>query len=594
MIARVENHKNNIKCAYLLKGIPISPGIAISKVFVLQGEAVKIEPTVIDESQIEGEIDKFKQAVAKAKLELRTLQTRVAHRIGEENAKIFDVHQLLLEDSLIIEETISSIKREFKSADHAFYDTMEKFQRTLDDSSIDFFQSRIPDLKDIKKRVIKHIQGDRTDYLNKLEGSAVIVAIDLTPSDTVKLDRHKVRGFATDLGGRTTHVAIMARSMEVPAVVGLRRIARIVNEGDRIIIDGSKGHVLINPDEKTIQHYRKLREKYYDIETRLAGIRDLPCITLDGKEIELSANLEFSDEVESAKTHGARGIGLYRTDYIYLAGSALPTEDEQYHEYKKIVEKMTPEPVIVRTMDVGGDKQPKSFTIPPEENPFLGWRAIRISIERPDIFEVQLRAMLRASQHGNLKILLPMISGLEEIIECKAALERAKSELRKKKIPFDENVELGVMIEVPSAALLADKIAREVDFLSIGTNDLVQYLLAVDRGNERIAYLYKHLHPAVLRAIKQIIAAGHQEGVWVGMCGEMASDPLATLILLGLDLDEFSVTPTSVPEIKKIIRSVDYREAVRVANKALEFSKASEVERFMTKVMRQKFKDIKT
>ena len=594
MIARVENHKNNIKCAYLLKGIPISPGIAISKVFVLQGEAVKIEPTVIDESQIEGEIDKFKQAVAKAKLELRTLQTRVAHRIGEENAKIFDVHQLLLEDSLIIEETISSIKREFKSADHAFYDTMEKFQHTLDDSSIDFFQSRIPDLKDIKKRVIKHIQGDRTDYLNKLEGSAVIVAIDLTPSDTVKLDRHKVRGFATDLGGRTTHVAIMARSMEVPAVVGLRRIARIVNEGDRIIIDGSKGHVLINPDEKTIQHYRKLREKYYDIETRLAGIRDLPCITLDGKEIELSANLEFSDEVESAKTHGARGIGLYRTDYIYLAGSALPTEDEQYHEYKKIVEKMTPEPVIVRTMDVGGDKQPKSFTIPPEENPFLGWRAIRISIERPDIFEVQLRAMLRASQHGNLKILLPMISGLEEIIECKAALERAKSELRKKKIPFDENVELGVMIEVPSAALLADKIAREVDFLSIGTNDLVQYLLAVDRGNERIAYLYKHLHPAVLRAIKQIIAAGHQEGVWVGMCGEMASDPLATLILLGLDLDEFSVTPTSVPEIKKIIRSVDYREAVRVANKALEFSKVSEVERFMTKVMRQKFKDIKT
>lgn len=594
MIARVENHKNNIKCAYLLKGIPISPGIAISKVFVLQDEAVKIEPTVIDESQIEGEIDKFKQAVAKAKLELRTLQTRVAHRIGEENAKIFDVHQLLLEDSLIIEETISSIKREFKSADHAFYDTMEKFQRTLDDSSIDFFQSRIPDLKDIKKRVIKHIQGDRTDYLNKLEGSAVIVAIDLTPSDTVKLDRHKVRGFATDLGGRTTHVAIMARSMEVPAVVGLRRIARIVNEGDRIIIDGSKGHVLINPDEKTIQHYRKLREKYYDIETRLAEIRDLPCITLDGKEIELSANLEFSDEVESAKTHGARGIGLYRTDYIYLAGSALPTEDEQYHEYKKIVEKMTPEPVIVRTMDVGGDKQPKSFTIPPEENPFLGWRAIRISIERPDIFEVQLRAMLRASQHGNLKILLPMISGLEEIIECKAALERAKSELRKKKIPFDENVELGVMIEVPSAALLADKIAREVDFLSIGTNDLVQYLLAVDRGNERIAYLYKHLHPAVLRAIKQIIAAGHQEGVWVGMCGEMASDPLATLILLGLDLDEFSVTPTSVPEIKKIIRSVDYREAVRVANKALEFSKASEVERFMTKVMRQKFKDIKT
>jgi phosphotransferase system enzyme I (PtsI) len=385
----------------------------------------------------------------------------------------------------------------------------------------------------------------------------------------------------------------MARSMEVPAVVGLRGVSQAVEDGDRFIIDGLEGKVIIRPDEATIRYYRSIQDKYYDTKEHLTEIRDLPCITLDGKEIELSANLEFSDEVESVRSHGAVGVGLYRSDYLFLRRSELPDEEEQLRAYDKIARKISPDPVIIRTMDLGGDKQPDAITIPPEENPFLGWRAIRIALERLDIFNIQLRAILRASALGNVKILFPMISGIDEVREAKLALEQAKAELAREGIPFNPDIEIGVMIEVPSAALLADKLAQEVDFLSIGTNDLVQYILAVDRGNERISYLYKHLHPAVLRMLKHIINAGHQHGVWVGMCGEMAGDPLSTLLLLGLDLDEFSMSPQAVPEIKKIIRSTDYREAVRITNRVLELETASEVERFMTRIMRKMFVDLK-
>jgi len=589
----MNNKTVKLNSKHILKGVPASPGIAIGKVFLLQGDTVKIDPKLVNGTRIEDEVEKFTAAVQSAKEELRTLQNRVAQRIGQESAKIFDVHQLLLEDSLILEETIQSIREEKKSAEFAFYEIMQRYQETLNNSEAEYFQSRISDLRDVKRRVIKHIQGDRTDYLNSLEGSAIIVAKDLTPSDTVMLDRHKVLGFATDLGGKTSHAAIMARSLEVPAVVGLRQISNLLDEEDRIIIDGLEGKVLIQPDEKTIKHYRRIQEKYYDLERKLQEIRDLPCITLDGKEIELSANLEFSDEIESVHSHGARGVGLYRTDYIYLKRNRLPGEEEQVEEYSKIVKAIAPDPVIIRTMDLGGDKQPKSIAIPPEDNPYLGWRAIRISLDRREIFHTQLRAILRASAVGNVKLLFPMISSLDELEECKRIVDEIKGELRKEKVAFDEEIEIGIIIEVPSAAVLADKLAHEVDFLTIGTNDLVQYMLAVDRGNERIAYLYEHLHPGVLRMIKHIITCGHEAGVWVGMCGEMARDPLAILILLGLGLDEFSVTPTAVPEIKKIIRSTDYREAVRVANKALEFEKASEVDRFMRKVMRKKFKDLR-
>jgi len=588
----LEKRNFKINCERVFEGISASPGIAISKVFLLEGEALNIESVTIDAEQVETEIEKFHAAVQKAKSELRGLKSKVAHRIGEENARIFDAHQLLLEDSVIIDETVGNIRKQNKAADAAFFETMQKYLLSLENSN-DFFRSRMSDFKDVKRRVIRHIQGNRTDYLNKLEGSAVILARELTPSETVRLDRRKVLGFATDYGGKTSHVAIMARSMGVPAVVGLQIASERVKEGDRIIVDGFAGRILINPDEKTIKYYRRLQEKLDDSGKKSSGLRDLPCITLDGKEIELSANLEFTDEVDSVKKYGACGIGLFRSDYLYLKNTdELPGEEVQLTEYLKIVREVYPDPVIIRTMDVGGDKEPRSIPIPPEANPFLGWRAVRISLEHKDIFHTQLRAILRASAEGHVKILFPMISGFEEVLECKAAVEKAKRELKKEKLAFDEDIEIGVMIEVPSAAIMADKIAREVDFLSIGTNDLVQYMLAVDRGNEKIAYLYKHLHPAVLYIIKHIIHCGHQAGVWVGMCGEMAGDPLATLILLGFGLDEFSVNPAAVPEIKTIIRAVDYREAVRIAKKAMEFQKASDVEKFMTKVMRTKFKNL--
>lgn len=580
------------KCAHYLTGIGVSPGISISKAFTRTSEKVEVDSSLIDKDHIDDEIQKLNAALSKAKTELRRLQNKAARRIGESNARIFDVHQLLLDDNTVISEVEACIRNELRTADWAYFHAMQKYQESLGQSRQEFFQSRVADLKDVQQRVIRHIQGDRTDFLNRLKGNAVIIAAELTPSEAVKLDKHKAVGFAIDTGGRTSHVALIARSLEVPAVVGLRKLTRLVSGDERIIIDGTEGVVIIEPDDDVINHYRKLQQKQNELEEKLTEVRDLPCVTLDGKEIELSANLEFADEIESVKSHGARGVGLYRTDYLYLAGEQLPSEEEQFKEYKNIVEKMAPETVIIRTMDIGGDKQPRSLEIPAEENPFLGWRAIRISLERKDIFSEQLKAILRASKFGNVRILFPMISGLGEVHECKSALEQAKELLRQEGHAFDEEIETGVMIEVPSAAILAYQIAKEVDFLSIGTNDLVQYSLAVDRGNERISYLYQHLHPAILRLIQSTIQDGHRAGVWVGMCGDMASDPLSALLLLGLDLDEFSVSPHVLPEIKKILRSTEHREAVKIAQKALEFDKASEVEGYLVRIMHQKFKDL--
>ncbi len=581
-----------LKAEYFFKGIPVSPGVAIGKAFVLSGEAVKIENKFISHEEIDKEIARLEEAIEKTKHELETASSTTRSRIGQENAKIFEMHHLVLEDPYLKEETHQKIRNERMSAEYAFYTVMEKYQKQLASAKDELFQARTADLRDIKRRVIRNIQGDRTDFLQKLEGAAIIVARDLTPSDTVALDRHKILGFATDMGGKTSHSAIMARSFRVPAAVGLRYLTKYVKDGDRLILDGSEGVVYVNPDRKTLQYYQRLQKKIHEINRQLSGLKNLPARTLDGHDIELAANLEFPDEVETVIEFGARGIGLYRTDYLYLTRSDLPDEEEQFSEYRSVVEKMRPYPVIIRTLDVGGDKNPQNISIPPEANPYLGYRAIRICLDHPDIFLPQLRAILRASAYGNVKILFPMISSVTELHEVKTLLEKARKELVKKKVPVSRDLEIGVMIEVPSAALIADIIAAEVDFLSIGTNDLVQYLLAVDRGNERIAYLYRDLHPAVLRVIRDVVYAAHQKGAWVGVCGEMGGNPLATLILLGLGIDEISVSPIVLPEIKKIIRSVSHQEATRIAEKVLQMSTAEEVEKFMMRYMRRKFKDL--
>ncbi|HHL73197.1 MAG TPA: phosphoenolpyruvate--protein phosphotransferase [Bacteroidetes bacterium] len=586
------SEKNKFKAEYFFKGIPVSPGVSIGKAFVLSGEAVKIERKTVADEEVEQEIKALLEAIDKSKQELVSDKTTARKRIGREHAKIFEMHSLILDDPYLIDEAVSIIRDENYSAEYAFYSIIDKYQRQLATSKGEYFQDRAADLRDIKRRVVRKIQGDRRDFLQKLEGSAIIIARDLTPSDTIALDRHKILGFATDLGGKTSHSAIMARSFRVPAAVGFRHLTNYVKNGDRVILDGNEGVVYVNPDKKTIEYYQKLRQHIREINEQLGLLRDLPARTLDGKDIELGANLEFTDELETVIEYGGKGIGLYRTDYMYLGRKELPGEDEQYEEYRRVVEKMRPYPVIVRTLDVGGDKSPECISIPPEENPYLGYRAIRISLERSEIFLPQLRAILRASAHGNLKILFPMISGMKEVREVKEMLEKARQQLLEENVPVSENVEIGVMIEVPSAALITDLIAQEVDFLSIGTNDLVQYMLAVDRGNERVSYLYKDLHPAVLRVIRDVVRAAHRKGTWVGMCGEMAGNPLATLILIGLGIDELSVSPIVLPEIKKIIRATEYSEAVRIADKMLEQTTAEDIEQFMMRYMRKKFKDL--
>ncbi|MBN2092408.1 phosphoenolpyruvate--protein phosphotransferase [candidate division KSB1 bacterium] len=580
------------KYKHLLKGISASPGIAIGKVFHLRGDVIKIEERDLDESEVEQEIEKFKNAIEEAKADLRKLTKHASRKLGVGNATIFDVHRMLLEDETIVGQTIEIIRSEQKNADLIFFRQMNQFQKKMEQLNDEFFKERATDIIDVKRRVLQLIQGERRgDYLARLSTPHIIVARELTPSDTITLDRRKILAFATDIGGRTSHAAIMARALEIPSVLGLKNISELIAPNDRIIVDGNHGEVIINPSPETLDKYRKLQGDYYDYERKLTKIRELPCRTLDGKDIELSANLEFPDEIESVISHGAKGIGLYRTEYLFLAREELPSEEEQFQAYDSVASKIYPESVIIRTADLGGDKSPDSLKIPQEDNPFLGWRAIRICLKETEMFKAQLRAILRASARGNVKIMFPMITTIEELDQCIQLLNEAKQELDSLKQSYNANIDIGTMIEVPSAAIMTDVLAKRISFLSIGTNDLIQYTLAADRGNERIAYLYENVPPAVIRLIKQVVESGHKRGVWVGMCGEMASDPLAIMILVGLGLDELSVSPIALPEIKQIIRSIKFSDAAHIAQKVMQMENGAEIKKYIRKVMAKRFKD---
>ncbi|MDZ7272011.1 MAG: phosphoenolpyruvate--protein phosphotransferase [candidate division KSB1 bacterium] len=575
----------------ILQGIAASPGIAIGPAFVLGGDVVHIYPRELAEEEVAAEVERFKTALEQARQELGRLREEVARDLGEESARVFEVHQMMLEDHTVIEETIRRITAERKNADLAFYEVMRGVQSSLSAGSDEYLGARAADVRDVKRRVIRHIQGQRHDHLAPLVEPAVIVASDLSPSDTVSLDRSKVLGFATDLGGRTSHAAILARSLELPSVVGLRRVSAVVHTGDMVILDGLRGTLIVNPGPQTVEQYRRRQEEFTLLQKRLELLRELPARTLDGKDIELSANIEFPEEIDSVVAHGAQGVGLFRTEYLYLSGSGLPTEEEQYKAYRMVVEGVAPHPVIIRTFDLGGDKVPQEEG-PPEANPFLGRRAIRICLEYHELFKTQLRAILRASAHGEARLLLPMISSLEELLQAKQIIAEAKKELDERGQDYNRDIELGIMIEVPSAAVTADLLAAEVDFLSIGTNDLIQYALAVDRGNQRVAHLFDAYHPAVLRLIKQVVEAGHHRGIWVGMCGEMASDPLATMLLVGLDLDELSVSPVDLPRVKEIVRAIHYEDARAVAEAALRMRSAAEIRAYLAKMLRERLPDL--
>lgn len=575
-----------------LKGIPAAPGIVIGKVLLLDREQYVIPRRPIKEDQIQTEIKHFKDALIQTKQEIIDIKKRISEELGSEHGQIFSAHLLVIEDSMLIEEVIAKIKKEKLSAEYVFQDVLKKYIKVFSEMDDEYLRERISDINDIGKRILKNLIGAREDALATLKEKAIIISYDLSPSDTATMHKKNVIGFATDIGSRTSHTAIMAKSLEIPAVVGLETITKEVKNGDNIIVDGTHGLVIINPVPTTLRLYEATRKKMVAFEKHLLETKELPAETMDGRKIELMSNIELPEEVSSVLAHGAEGIGLYRTEYFYMNRKDLPSEEEQFKAYSAVAKKMKPYTVILRTLDLGGDKFLSQLDIPQEMNPFMGWRAIRFCLARPDIFKTQLRAILRASSFGKLKMMYPMISGLEELRQANALLEESKKELRKEGVSFDDNMEVGAMIEVPSAALTADMLAREADFFSIGTNDLIQYSLAVDRVNEKIAYLYEPAHPAVMLLIKNIIEAGHKAGIWVGMCGEMAGDIYMTLILLGLGLDEFSTSPVAVPEIKRIIRSVTMDQAREIAQQAITLSTGKEVERFAKRKLKEIVPDL--
>jgi len=567
--------KNNIT----IQGISASPGITIGLALCVGKQEHQTRRRTIAKKLIEAEISRMQEAVDKTKVEINHVRQLIADKMGEKHAYIFDSHLLMLEDQMLIGETISIIRNERINAEFALGMVLSQLNNIFQSMEDEYLRERGADIRDIGRRLMKHlVETDEEDVtLSNLRKEAIIITHDLTPSDTAQMVKSKVLGFVTDIGGPTSHTAIMARSLEIPAVVGLKDITRRVQNGDELIIDGQQGLVIINPDEATKERYRVISKRLEQIDRDLEHLRELPAETRDGHLIEIAANIEFPSEVGSALEHGARGVGLYRTEFLYLNRDNMPSEEEQFVAYQKVAEATAPYPVIIRTLDLGGDKLVSYFDIGEEVNPFLGLRAIRLCLKHPEIFKVQLRAILRASVYGNLKIMFPMISGAEEMKQARSVLEEVQEELRQASIAFDEEIEVGAMIEIPSAALTADILAHVCDFFSLGTNDLIQYTLAVERANENIAYLYDPLHLANLRIIKQVIEAAHSHGIWVGMCGEMAGNPLFALLLLGMGLDELSMSAVSIPEMKKIIRAITLKDARATAHKALQMTSSAEI-----------------
>ncbi|SQI37160.1 Phosphoenolpyruvate-protein phosphotransferase [Leminorella richardii] len=572
----------------MISGILVSPGIAFGKALILKDDPIVVNNRKISADDVEKEISRFKAGRDKASEQLNAIMAKASETFGEEKAAIFEGHIMLLEDEDLEQEIESRIKTKQESADAAAHAVFEAQAIELESLEDEYLKERAADIRDIGKRLLKNILGMTIVDLGAIQEEAILVATDLTPSETAQLNLDKVLGFITDLGGRTSHTSIMARSLEIPAIVGTNDVTKQVKNGDYLILDCVENRVYVNPPIETIEQMKKVQAQYLNDKNELAKLKDLPAITLDGHLVEVCANIGTVRDIPGAERNGAEGVGLYRTEFLFMDRDAFPTEEEQFQAYKAVVEAMGDQAVILRTMDIGGDKDLPYMNLPKEENPFLGWRAIRICLDRKEILHAQLRAVLRASAFGKLRIMFPMIISVEEVRLLKAELEMLKQQLRDESIAFDETVEVGVMVETPAAATIAHHLAKEVDFFSIGTNDLTQYTLAVDRGNELISHLYNPLSPSVLSLIKQVIDASHKEGKWTGMCGELAGDERATLLLLGMGLDEFSMSAISIPRIKKIIRNANYSDVKTLAENALAQPTAQEVLEVVNKFIEEK------
>ena len=570
-----------------LKGIPAAPGIAMGKAMLFDSEAVAVPRRSISEQEISLEVLRLEEALIKTRHQILDIQKRLAEELGQEHADILNAHLLVLEDQALREEIIQGLKAQRLNVEVIFNDVIQRYLKAFSRTEDEYLRERTADIEDVRKRVLRNLLNKPATTLAQLEEPVIVVAHDLSPSETAQMHRRHVLAFVTDVGGRTSHTAIMAKSLEIPAVVGLAVATKRIQKDEFLIVDGTRGDVLVDPDPAAVKRYELEQRRNQEVNRQLLHLKDLPAETLDRHTVTLSANIELPDEVPSVIAHGADGIGLFRTEFLYLNRSNFPTEEEQYRAYAAVAERLKPHPVIIRTMDLGGDKFFSPLQAPTEMNPFMGWRAIRFSLARPDIFRIQLRAILRASVHGNLKLMYPMISGLEELRRANEILQEVRQELTREGIPHAEAMEVGAMIEVPSAALICDLLAPEVQFFSIGTNDLIQYALAVDRVNEKIAYLYEPTHPAILRLIKRIIDVGHAAKRWVGMCGEMAGEPALSLLLLGMGLDEFSTSPVQLPIVKQVIRSVEHSFAQSVVEQALKLRTGKEVEAFLMASLKQ-------
>ncbi|MCT4585643.1 MAG: phosphoenolpyruvate--protein phosphotransferase [Peptostreptococcaceae bacterium] len=561
----------------LVKGLGVSSGISIAKAFVIKEEELNIKKI---ESNPSLELEKLNKAIEQSRNQIQTIKEKASKTLSEDKLALFDAHMMFLDDPEFIGSIESKIKDDKANVDYAINETVEFFSNMFLGMDNEYFKERAADIKDVGSRMVLNSLNKKINDVSLIDEEVILLAHDLTPSQTAVIDKKFVKGFATDIGGKTSHTAIIARVLELPGIVGAKTATKDINDGDMLIMDAINGTIHINPSKELLDEYSKKAKDFLAYKKDLDKLKNEKAITLDDHHVEMAANIGAPSDMAGVLENNAQAIGLYRSEFLYMGRDNFPTEDEQFESYKIVLEKMENKPVIIRTLDIGGDKNLSYFDLPKELNPFLGYRALRICLEQKEMFKTQLRAILRASSFGKARIMYPMVSSLEEIIKANEIVKECKDELDKENISYDKNIEIGIMVEIPSVAIIADQIAKHVDFFSIGTNDLCQYTLAVDRMNEKISSLYNPLHPAILKLVKMVIDASHKEGIFTGMCGEMASTPESTLILLGMGLDEFSMNAPSIQAVKKVIRSTSMKEAKEIAKKALTLDTAKEVQDF--------------